>query len=101
MTIPRWLDRIWLTMIALSFVFFVPLWLIVQYERATTYFGAEVVNRSLLAGAAGAAFCYWRHWHRNRYSINSSTARENASNPSSSPAEPAARDQEAGSIGPR
>lgn len=33
MRVPCWLDRLWLTAIALSFAFLLPIWLILSVER--------------------------------------------------------------------
>ena len=47
LTIPPWLDRIWLWAIGLSFAFIVPLWLILSVERLGWRIVAAVLTLAL------------------------------------------------------
>lgn len=51
MSVPRWLDRIWLVLIALSFALMAPIWIILMSQR----FGWRFVTAGVLLAL------WWRY----------------------------------------
>lgn len=48
MLAPRWLDRLWLTVIALSFCLILPIWLILSIERMGWIFVTGAIALALV-----------------------------------------------------